>query len=413
MSKKIKMCSILCVVFLMVTCLAGCGKDVASPLPGNESGASNTENMSADTEKDKDSNSKDASVDPEGVDSEDTTQNGNMVTSDLKPSQGLEFESNGDGTCTIVGIGVCTDTAIVIPEQSPNGDTVTLIDEYAFMSLEDVESVTLLNYSYEVDERAFQYGGFTELYVIGGTPAIKESAFSSCEDLKVITFMDCAIQLDEYAFLSCGKDVAVSFTNCTGTIADRAFQYGDLVSLTISKSELEIGKSAFSSCEGLTVISFSDSTLTAEEYAFLSCGDAATVEMTNCDITLDDRAFQYGSLKSLVITGSKVKMGDSVFSSCEDLETVTIDCTSVSLGKYAFLSCEDLTSVSICDNASSENQIQMDDRAFQYCKRLEKVTVGNGTVAIGKYVFSGGADNLTITVAGNTYTAKQLENGLK
>lgn len=413
MSKKMKMYSVLCVMFLIVTCLAGCGKDAASPSPGNESGTSNVENASADTEKDKDSNSKDASVDSEGTDSEDTPPNGNMVTSDWKPSQGLEFESNGDGTCTIVGIGVCTDTALVIPEKSPNGDTVTLIDEYAFMSLEDVESVTLLNYNYEVDERAFQYGEFKELNIIGGNLIVKESAFSSCEDLTAVTFMDCAIQLEEYAFLSCGKDVVVSFVNCTGVIEDRAFQYGDLVSLTISESELEIGESAFSSCEGLTAISFSDSTLTAEEYAFLSCGDAATVEMTNCNITLDDRAFQYGSLKSLVITGSKVEMGDSAFSSCEDLETVIIDCASVSLGEYAFLSCEDLTSVSICENASSDNEIQMDARVFQYCKRLENVAVGKGTVTIGEYAFSTCADNLTITVAGNTYSAKQLENGLK
>lgn len=401
MRKKTKISNILCAVLILALCLAGCGKNADSASSGTENGTANAGNTNIGGEKEVASDSK------------EPKQDGSVAPSDLKPSQGLEFESNGDGTCTIVGIGVCTDTALVISEKSPNGDTVTRIDEYAFMSLEDVESVTLLNFNYEVDERAFQYGEFKELNIIGGNPIVKESAFSSCEDLTAVTFTDCTIQLEKYAFLSCGKDVAVSFVNCKGTIDDRAFQYGDLASLAISGSELEIGESAFSSCEGLTSISFSDSILTADEYAFLSCGDSATAEMINCNITLADRAFQYSSLKSLVITGSKVEMGDSAFSSCEDLETVTIDCASVSLGEYAFLSCEDLTSVSICDNASSENQIEMDDRAFQYCKRLESVTIGKGAVTIGEYAFSGGADNLTITVAGNTYSAKQLENGLK
>ena len=67
--------------------------------------------------------------------------------------------------------------------------------------------------------------------------------------------------------------------------------------------------------------------------------------MTNCSLTFDDRTFQYSSLESLTITGSKVDMGDSVFSSCEDLVTVNIDCDLVILGEYAFYSCEDLKSV--------------------------------------------------------------------
>ena len=67
---------------------------------------------------------------------------------------------------------------------------------------------------------------------------------------------------------------------------------------------------------------FTDSTLETEEYAFYSCGDSAKIEMINCSLTFDDRTFQYSSLESLAIIGSKVDMGDSVFSSCEDLVTV-------------------------------------------------------------------------------------------
>ena len=84
-----------------------------------------------------------------------------IVASDLKPSEGLEFESNGDDTCTLVGIGICKDADLVIPTESPDGETLTVIEEDAFMGLEDVSSVTLLNGNYEVEDRAFQYGEMT------------------------------------------------------------------------------------------------------------------------------------------------------------------------------------------------------------------------------------------------------------
>ncbi len=228
-----------------------------------------------------------------------------------------------------------------------------------------------------------------------------------------ISFSDCNIQADEYAFYSCGKDADVTFSNCTGVIEENAFQYGDFLSLTMSNCELKIGKSAFSSCEDLTSVVFTDSTLETEEYAFYGCGDSATVEMTNCSLTFDDMTFQYSSLESLTITGSKVDMGDSVFSSCEDLAAVNIDCDSVILGEYAFYGCEDLINVAICENSKSDNEIKIDNYTFQYCKRLETATIGNGNIEIGEYVFSGCADNLAITVAEGNYTADAIKDGLK
>lgn len=146
---------------------------------------------------------------------------------------------------------------------------------------------------------------------------------------------------------------------------------------------------------------------------FYSCGDSAKVEMTNCSLTFDDRTFQYSSFESLTITGSKVDMGDSAFSSCEDLVTANIDCDSVILGEYAFYSCEDLKSVIICENANSDNEIKINDRVFQYCKRLETVNIGNGNIEIGEAAFSGCADNLGIVVAEKNYTAEAIKDGLK
>ena len=48
-------------------------------------------------------------------------------------SAGLAFVSNGDGTCYVSGRGNCTDTQIVIPTVSPDGDIVIAIGDEAFV----------------------------------------------------------------------------------------------------------------------------------------------------------------------------------------------------------------------------------------------------------------------------------------
>ena len=346
MNKRAKILKIWIVVTAMLLCISGCGIKGNSNVTDNESGLveAETESKNADSRESTATETTAPSQKEISVPDE-KPQSNQVVETDLEPSEGLEFESNGDGTCTITGIGTCTDQNIVIPLESPDGDIVTLIGKYALYSLENVNSITLVNYTYEVDENTFQYGEFTAVNIIGGSPVINKSAFSSCEDLVSISFSDCNIQADEYAFYSCGKDADVSFSNCTGII--------------------------------------------------------------------EENAFQYSSLESLTIIGSMVDMGDSVFSSCEDLVTVNIDCDSVILGEYAFYSCEDLKSVTICENAKSDNEIKIDDRVFQYCKRLETVNIGNGNIETGEAVFSGCADNLAIIVAGKNYTADTIKDGLK
>lgn len=47
-------------------------------------------------------------------------------------SEGLAFRSNGDGTCAVAGLGSCTAACVLIPPESPSGDTVTEILPYAF-----------------------------------------------------------------------------------------------------------------------------------------------------------------------------------------------------------------------------------------------------------------------------------------
>ena len=181
MSKKMQLSNPLCVVMCTLLCLSGCGNNSDINAADNEISSADTVTESNGV-SDKDSPVTETTVPStkENFDTDEKTQNNQTVETDLKPSEGFEFESNGDGTCTITGIGTCTEKDIVIPLESPNGDTVTLIGKYALYSLENVDSITLVNYNYEIDENAFQYGEFTAVNIIGGSPVINKSAFSFC-----------------------------------------------------------------------------------------------------------------------------------------------------------------------------------------------------------------------------------------
>ena len=84
-------------------------------------------------------------------------------------SVGLEFESNEDGTCALIGIGDCTDTDIIIPTRSSDGDLVTSIDSAAFRN-ESITSITIPVCIEEIGRNAFNgCSALTDVYYEGTT----------------------------------------------------------------------------------------------------------------------------------------------------------------------------------------------------------------------------------------------------
>lgn len=58
-------------------------------------------------------------------------------------SAGLNFISYGNDTCCVKSIGSCTDTDVVIPPVSPDGDTVTSIGNSAFENCDNLTSIEI------------------------------------------------------------------------------------------------------------------------------------------------------------------------------------------------------------------------------------------------------------------------------
>ena len=79
-------------------------------------------------------------------------------------SAGLTFASNGNGTCTLTGIGACSDICVVIPSTSPSGDKVTAIGSQAFYNCTSISVVQIPASVTNIGHLAF--GGCTGLVYI-------------------------------------------------------------------------------------------------------------------------------------------------------------------------------------------------------------------------------------------------------
>ena len=79
-------------------------------------------------------------------------------------ARGLLFVSNGDGTCSISGMGTCTQSELEIPQKSPNGDTVIKIDEQAFKNCTSLLTVSIPSSVKAIGTGAFR--GCSELVAI-------------------------------------------------------------------------------------------------------------------------------------------------------------------------------------------------------------------------------------------------------
>ena len=218
-------------------------------------------------------------------------------------SEGLEFTSNGDGTCYISGIGTCTDVDIVIPETSPNGepvvaigdfynnvfensdivrivipDTVTYINMFAFSSCKNLEEVILGSGTQTIDEMAFLGCSALKTIYIPAKASVQGRAFDGCTSLESI-LVD-----DEHPYYS---SINGNLYNKNGTT---------LIQYALGKKD-----ETFIVPDGVTYI---------RHYALSSAQNVKTIILGDTVTTIGTAAFRRcSSLESIIIPRSVNSIG--------------------------------------------------------------------------------------------------------
>ena len=119
--------------------------------------------------------------------------------------------------------------------------------------------------------------------------------------------------------------------------------------------------------------------------AFSDCPGLTSVTIPNSVTSIDGCAFSKCSgLTSVTIPNSVTIIGSSAFSDCTGLTSVTIPNSVTSIGSSAFSGSTGLTSIAIPKSVTSINY-----NAFSDCSSLTSVTIPNSVTSIGYRAFSG------------------------
>ena len=147
--------SLLAAAALLITVLVVAFRGAATD-PSHE--AEGTLNLDAYEESDGIGNLGFADETIENTNEESTTeamQTDKGETTLPTPLPALAFISNGDGTCSVSGIGTIRSAEIDVPTLSPDGDVVTGISEYAFYNCTSIVSIYIPSTVRSIGKYAF------------------------------------------------------------------------------------------------------------------------------------------------------------------------------------------------------------------------------------------------------------------
>ena len=189
------------------------------------------------------------------------------------------------------------------------------------------------------------------------------------------------------AFSGCTGLTSVTIPNSVTSIGEAAFAFTGLTSVTIPNSVTSIGDDAFVACSGLTSIN-----VASDNPNYCSVNG---VLFNKNQTTLI--SYPGGKQGVYTIPNSVTSIGESAFSDCYGLTSVTIPNSVTSIGEYAFQVCSGLTSVTIPNSVTS-----IGDHAFSHCDGLTSVTIGNSVTSIGDEAFRGCSGLTSVTCLATT-----------
>ena len=302
-------------------------------------------------------------------------------------STGLTYVSNGDGTCYVSGIGTCTDSEIIIPPTSPDGDTVTGIGEGAFKG-SDMTEITLPKSVNSVGKDAFADCASLDKVNFDG----KEADWNSISIADGNDALDNATKYLDGTVLSNSLSYTVNEdkTTCTVTgiggckgsvlgipesidgytvtaIGDKAFaDCTQLTEINIPSTVKTIGTRAFYGCTGITEITIPESVTEIGTQIFYKATNLTTVNYYSSYYSSDNAVLSTASIDKVVF--KNINAASSLVKNCTNIKEVVLKDGITYIGSSAFEGCTSLTSITIGDSVTS-----IAEGAFYDCTNLKTV----------------------------------------
>lgn len=205
------------------------------------------------------------------------------------------------------------------------------------------------------------YAALTDVVLHDKVGSIGTSAFASCSNLKTVSIPSSVTSIGNYAFAYCGKLESVSGLENVTSIGVYAFRNcRKLTSVSISSRIDTIGAAAFSGCSALTFKTEDGIRyLGNAENPYVLLYSLTDKAKTAYTINASTRIIYAGAfssctnIESITVPDSVYRIMDSVFSGCTALKNVKISETAISLGNNVFSGCNSLVTLVIPKNIES------------------------------------------------------------
>ena len=267
-------------------------------------------------------------------------------------------------------------TSIVVP------DNVTSIGDETFQGCSALESVILSSNIKRISRSLFFGCSNLESIVIPeGVTRIGSTAFWYCTSLASVTLPNSLQIIDQQAFGGCTALPAITLPNSLTSIGESAF-YGctSLTSVVVDiVTPLTITASTFTNRTNATL------------YVPSGCKNAyaqADVwkefkEIVEQEVLIDDIAYELDWENHTATVVSKEPKYEGDITIPASITYKEEDFSVTSIGRYAFARCTSLTSVNIPSSMTS-----IENNAFYYCTNLTSVTIPESIIHIGMNAFS-------------------------
>lgn len=272
---------------------------------------------------------------------------------------------------------------------SPHGDSVlqsigassfsgcVALQRFPWDSIPELKSIGV---------KAFSGSGLTSIAIPDSVTSLGNEAFSFCLSLANASTGLGTPDLPVSLFEGCGKLSSVVFSPNTASFGASVFkQCALLTDIVIPGTVKTVGNFAFAE-SGLRSIAIPLAVTSLGESTFSGCKSLTTVsfDMPSSLIELSPGLFSGSGLRSVTLPEGIQTIGEAVFKDCKTLASVTLPSTTKTFGSTSFNGCETLKTFDATNSALTA----VADFSFQGCTLLNSVILPDTVSTIGSSAFA-------------------------